>query len=87
MKNEKIDTLFAPETTESNTGFSISKISVFGTTTTPTVEFWIFNPSGKRIAVFEGQENEKNAMAAFRGIESDFIERVQTFLKKEYRHF
>ena len=69
MKLEKIDTLFSPETTESKTGFSISKISVWSVSGAPTVEYWIFNPSGVKIGSFEGEDTEVMAMAAFRGIE------------------
>lgn len=69
MKDQKIDTLFSPDTTESTTGFSLSKISVWANSDTPTIQYWIFDPGGKKIAVFEGEENEALAQAAFRGIE------------------
>ncbi len=56
------------ETTESE--FSIMRIQVFSPVWTmePKVEFWIYNPQGERIAVFEG--NEDFARAALKGIET-----------------
>lgn len=57
-------------------GYSIMRIEVFAPVweTEPTVQFWIFDPSGQKIGQIDGKESEAIAKAALRGIENHYNE-------------
>lgn len=78
MKEEVFDAQFDPKKIKSESGFTIIRVTVFPPLFgEPTIEFWLYSPDSKKIAVFEGQENEVIALAALAGIENHVKETEQ----------
>lgn len=64
---------------QNKSGYSLMRIEVFAPRweMEPTIQFWLYGPDSKKIAVFEGQENEAIALAALAGIENHYKETEQ----------
>jgi len=69
MNIQKIETVFTPGTMDMGSGCSISRIEVWSRSHIQTIQFWIFDPNGKKLVIFEGLENIEIALAALRGFD------------------